>query len=310
MTKRLTSIPLNLADFKKYTQTFRTKLEQIEYLAENKLVVQNELEQNKNIGGNNNALMLEMVDYAENEIKKLGGKPEKWIEYPLVTNVHDFNVRKESMKDEGRLLEWVKWLLNNVEPPVEENEGIKKDLGWSYNDRVLRQAKLDCIEQGKEYVELKWDASNLDDDFVDHLERQLKTNTDLLPSPPENKHASVAWIPNTPEYNFIENFEKETTSGKRKPHTFYIATEKIDGIKRGVSWNKLKRLASESKGAKQIELNGFGKIYLKRDRENPETVLRYKHTEFEQPDDGDQITKGAFDMAWTSEKQSKKKGNI
>ena len=187
MNNRLTFIPLNLADFKKYTQTFRTKLEQIEYLVENKLVVQNELEQNKNIGGNNNALMLEMVDYAENEIKKLGGKPEKWIEYPLVTNVHDFNARKESMKDEGRLLEWVKWLLNNVEPPVEENEGIKKDLGWSYNDRVLRQAKLDCIEQGKEYVELKWDALNLDDDFVDHLERQLKTNTDLLtPKPKRN----------------------------------------------------------------------------------------------------------------------------
>ncbi len=185
MNKSLTFIPLNLADFKKYTQTFRTKLEQIEYLAENKLVVQNELEQNKNIGGNNNALMLEMVDYAENEIKKLGGKPEKWIEYPLVTNVHDFNVRKESLKDEGRLLEWVKWLLNNVEPPVEENEGIKKDLGWSYNDRVLRQAKLDCIEQGKEYVELKWDALNLDDDFVDHLERQLKTNTDLLTPKPK-----------------------------------------------------------------------------------------------------------------------------
>jgi len=45
-------------------------------------------------------------------------------------------------------------------------------------------------------------------------------------------------------------------------------------------------------------LSGFGKIYLKRDRENPETVLRYKHTEFEQPDDGNQITKGAFDRAW------------
>ena len=116
--------------------------------------------------------------------------------------------------------------------------------------------------------------------------------------------------PAPPEKNIFENSEEETTSGKRKPHTFYIATEKIAGIKRGVSWNKLKRLASESKGAKQIELNGFGKIYLKRDRENPETVLRYKHTEFEQPDDGNQITKGAFDMAWTSEKQSKKKGNM
>ena len=251
MNKSLTFIPLNLADFKKYTQTFRTKLEQIEYLAENKLVVQNELEQNKNIGGNNNALMLEMVDYAENEIKKLGGKPEKWIEYPLVTNVHDFNVRKESMKDEGRLLEWVKWLLNNVEPPVEENEGIKKDLGWSYNDRVLRQAKLDCIEQGKEYVELKWDALNLDDDFVDHLERQLKTNTDLLPSPPENKHASVSMYPAPPENKIFETFEGKNSSkrkGEKEDHTLIIweAMQSLDNdlkkeAKPTMIWNYLRK---------------------------------------------------------------------
>ena len=131
-----------------------------------------------------------------------------------------------------------------------------------------------------------------------------------LPPPSKYQTAPVSMYPAPPENKNFEISEKETTSGKRKPHTFYIATEKIDGIKRGVSWNKLKRLASESKGAKQIELNGFEKIYLKRDREKPETVLRYKHTEFEQPDDGDQITKGAFDMAWTSEKQSKKKGNM
>ena len=245
MNKRLTSIPLNLADFKKYTQTFRTKLEQIEYLVENKLVVQNELEQNKNIGGNNNALMLEMVDYAENEIKKLGGKPEKWIEYPLVTNVHDFNVRKESMKDEGRLLEWVKWLLNNVEPPVEENEGIKKDLGWSYNDRVLRQAKLDCIEQGKEYVELKWDASNLDDDFVDHLERQLKTNTDLLtPKPKRNFSRSSP----------ISIFIDEQISGGR-----------YDWQK---AWSELRDKIADDKNTKteDMKLHNFGEkdVYLRR----------------------------------------------
>jgi hypothetical protein len=131
-----------------------------------------------------------------------------------------------------------------------------------------------------------------------------------LPPPSKYQTAPVTVYPAPPEKKYFENSVKETTSGKRKPHTFYIATEKIAGIKRGVSWNKLKRLASESKGAKQIELNGFGKIYLKRDRENPETVLRYKHTEFERADDGNQITKGAFDMAWSSEKQSKKKGNL
>jgi len=131
-----------------------------------------------------------------------------------------------------------------------------------------------------------------------------------LPPPSKYQTAPVSMYPASPENKIFENSEKETISGKHKPHTAYVALEKKDGTKRGDAWNKLKRLASESKGAKQIELNGFGKIYLKRDRENPETILRYKHTEFEQPDDGNQITKGAFDMAWSSEKKSKKKGNM
>ena len=118
-------------------------------------------------------------------------------------------------------------------------------------------------------------------------------------SPPSTyQTAPGSMYPAPPGKKNFENSEEETTSGKRKPHTFYIATVKKDGTKRGDAWNKLKRLASDSKGGKQIDLPGFGKIYLKRDRENPETVLRYKHTEFERPDDGNQITKGAFDRAW------------
>ena len=123
-------------------------------------------------------------------------------------------------------------------------------------------------------------------------------DVEKLPPPSTYQTAPGSMYPAPPENKIFENFEEETTSGKRKPHTFYIATVKKDGTKRGDAWNKLKRLASESKGGKQIDLSGFGKIYLKRDRENPETVLRYKHTEFEQPDDGNQITKGAFDRAW------------
>jgi len=123
-------------------------------------------------------------------------------------------------------------------------------------------------------------------------------DVEKLPPPSTYQTAPGSMYPAPPEKKIFENSEEETTSGKRKPHTFYIATVKKDGTKRGDAWNKLKRLASESKGGKQIDLSGFGKIYLKRDRENSETVLRYKHTEFEQPDDGNQITKGAFDRAW------------
>ena len=123
-------------------------------------------------------------------------------------------------------------------------------------------------------------------------------DVEKLPPPSTYQTAPGSMYPPPPENKNFENFEEETTSGKRKPHTFYIATVKKDGTKRGDAWNKLKRLASESKGGKQIDLPGFGKIYLKRDRENSETVLRYKHTEFERSDDGNQITKGAFDRAW------------
>ena len=185
MRKRLTYIPLKLADFKNNTQTFRTKLEQIEYLALTKLGVQNKLKKNKKNEGNHNALIYEMMDYAENEIKKLGGRPVKWIEYPLVTNVHDYNELKVSLKDDGKLLEWVKFLYNNIERFDEEHDGI---LRWRYNDRVLRQAELDSIgnnEKDEEFSKLLWEALDLNDGFVDHLERQLKTNTDHLTSKPK-----------------------------------------------------------------------------------------------------------------------------
>jgi len=131
-----------------------------------------------------------------------------------------------------------------------------------------------------------------------------------LPPPSTFQTAPGSMYPGAPEKIFFENSEKETISGKHKPHTAYVALEKKYGTKRGDAWSKLKRLASESKGENHIDLPGFGKIYLKRDREKPETVLRYKHTEFERADDGNQITKGAFDMAWSSEKKSKKKGNM
>ena len=53
-----------------------------------------------------------MIDFAEHEIKNLGGRPVKWIKYPLVTNLHDYNELKGRLKDDGKLLEWVKFLQN------------------------------------------------------------------------------------------------------------------------------------------------------------------------------------------------------
>ena len=168
-------IPSTIDELKQNTGSFKTKSEQIEYLAEIKYVFQIAMSQNKNKDtGNYSSDIKKIIKYAEKEINNLGGKPEKWIEYPLVTNITDYNEIKRSMKEEGRLNEWVEWMLSNVEPSEKEHIGIKEILVWSYNDSVLRQAKLDCIEQDKEYNELLWNALNLDDKFVEHLKRQLK----------------------------------------------------------------------------------------------------------------------------------------
>ena len=198
MKNRKTYIPITLAELTNVTQSFSTSLEQIEYLAVTILGLQNKTNEN-----DDNELILEMIKFAENKINNLGGRPVKWIKYPLVTNVHDYNELKGRLKDDGKLLEWVKFQYNNIERSDQEHDGI---LGWRFNDRVLRQAELDSTEKDEEdekFSQLLWEALDVEDEFVDHLERQLKTNTDLLPSPPENKHASKKSIGQTSPITFF-----------------------------------------------------------------------------------------------------------
>ena len=93
--------------------------------------------------------------------------------------------------------------------------------------------------------------------------------------------------------------------GHRKPHTAYIANRVKLGKKRGESWEKFKQLANDSIGKQQVELPGYGKIYLRRVRINPEQEILYSHEAFDfdkaenLPDGVDLIKKTAFDKAWT-----------
>jgi len=94
-------------------------------------------------------------------------------------------------------------------------------------------------------------------------------------------------------------------SGKRKPHTAFIAHEMKANKNRGESWEKFKQLANDSVGRQQVELPGFGKIYLRRVRKNPEKEILYSHEPFDHdeaenlPDGVDLIKRTAFDKAWT-----------
>ena len=86
--------------------------------------------------------------------------------------------------------------------------------------------------------------------------------------------------------------------GKRKPHTAYAVYVKTENriIKPSDAWRQLGQYADQSIGDKQIDLPGWGLIYLKRDREK--SILRYKTTKFEKPLDGEIITRKAFDSEW------------
>jgi len=239
MTKIPKVSPSTLAELKTNILTLRTKLEQIEYLSVVLLDFQDEdgrwvtygeeYEKNK---ANCEELIQEMTVFAKNKIKNLGGRPIKWIEYPIVSSIGQYNEVKESFKDDGKLLEWVKWLLSNIEHHVRKSSSF---LERTFNDRVLRQLTLDSKDKGEEYQKFvkRWgDAQNLEGDFEDYLERQLKVLSLVAPS-------------NTPRNNFIDNSGKKSI-GKTSPITFFIDEQ----IKEGEevwkeAWSKLYKQAQK-----------------------------------------------------------------
>ena len=87
-------------------------------------------------------------------------------------------------------------------------------------------------------------------------------------------------------------------NGRRKPHTVFAAFKKKSGVKRGDAWAELKNYAKKSKGDVQIDLPGFGLVYLKMDKDTKKGNLRYKETVFHNPNEGLVITRKAFDSAW------------
>ena len=108
--------------------------------------------------------------------------------------------------------------------------------------------------------------------------------------------------------NFV-NYEKDVDerfeSGKRKPHTVFITNEIKVNQNRGDTWKKFIQLANDSVGKKQVIIPGYGKIYLRRVRLNPEKEILYSHEQFDHdkskimPIGVFLIKRTAFDKAWT-----------
>ena len=114
------------------------------------------------------------------------------------------------------------------------------------------------------------------------------------------------------KHNFEKDFNERIESGSIKPHTCFIKHEIRKNQKRGATWSKFIQLANNSVGKNEVTINGYGKIYLRRVRNNPEKEILYSHESFDHdrdkniPDGISLIKRSAFDKAWTKIAQQKK----
>ena len=136
-----------------------------------------------------------------------------------------------------------------------------------------------------------------------------KSDIDSLTPPSTYQAAPGSMYPAPPENNFLKKFEKIYISNKRKPHSAFVVVAKtMMKIKRGEAWKELVDLAQKSRGQTEVTLSGWGKIYLRRVRLNPEQEILYSHEQFDYdkteklPDGVKIFNLTAFNTSWTDYK--------
>ena len=109
-----------------------------------------------------------------------------------------------------------------------------------------------------------------------------KFDIDLLSPLSTHQTAPGSMYPVPPEKKIFEKFEKIKIPNKRKPHSAFVVVAKtMMKIKRGEAWKELVDLAQKSRGQTEVTLSGWGKIYLRRVRLNPEQEILYSHEQFD-----------------------------
>ena len=136
-----------------------------------------------------------------------------------------------------------------------------------------------------------------------------KDDLKLLSPPSTYQTAPGSMYPAPPEKKIFEKFEKIKIPNKTKPHSAFVVVAKtMMKIKRGEAWKELVDLAQKSKGQTEVTLPGWGKIYLRRVRLNPEQEILYSHEQFDYdkteklPDGVKIFNLTAFNTSWTDYK--------
>ena len=181
-------LPQDISEVDKQLESIKTPLEKIDYLEvlshelRNKIDWMKRKEAAKEPGNKEELSNRQEVLYAEKHvnkaIKKLQTDHKKAVEHR----------KKNAWPGHNRLLFPVAWdqdTYMNLESQIEAKrrkhdwclwlrQGLIKNEGddWRFKDNILRQARLEAIDQGETDDEILWYCLSVDQEFVDFLDIQ------------------------------------------------------------------------------------------------------------------------------------------
>ena len=191
-------LPRNRSEVDKQLEAIKTPLDKIDYLEvlshelRNKLDWMKRKEAAKEPGNkielSNRQGVLSAEMHVKRDIKKLRTEHKKEVErreklawpgqnrllFPVAWDQDTYMNLESQIVAKRRKHDWCLWL----------RQGLIKNEGddWRFKDNILRQARLDAIDQGETDDEILWCCLSVDREFVDFLDIQKVNPYTQLPT--------------------------------------------------------------------------------------------------------------------------------
>ena len=106
--------------------------------------------------------------------QKLAWPEHKRLPFPIVWDQVTYLEWEAPIEDKGRKHDWCLWL----------RQGLIKNEGddWRFKDNILRQARLDAIDNGETDDEILWCCLSIGEEFVHFLDIQMVNPSTQLPT--------------------------------------------------------------------------------------------------------------------------------
>ena len=113
--------------------------------------------------------------------RKLSWPGQNRLLFPVAWDQDTYMNHESQIETKRRKHDWCLWL----------RQGLIKNEGddWRFKDNILRQARLDAIDQGETDDEILWCCLSVDQEFVDFLDIQ-KVNPSTQPPTGRGKKAT------------------------------------------------------------------------------------------------------------------------